>query len=328
MKGVLIILASALVAIILLILFIFLSIRRNINWFSSSPMEGKFADFHGRKIYYRVKGKGDPAIVVFGAMGSSQAEWWPIQNDIGIYYRMITWDRAGYGWSSPIDELPSAAVVTEELNNLLKFERVKKPVLIVAHGTGTLYARYYATKYPDKVTGALFIDPFPLNYKKWLEGANEIEDFPNLPAMATRNKLKAGKGYFRIFSPFKGYRLDKRYKRDMIEHYSRTENYDTLQTELSQVEGILEEIKEAGDFPNIPLRVLYPGNESLIRDWVRRGISEYSARQKGRLHQGLIKDILSLSQKSSMYEIEGSGEFIHLSKPDIVTKEILDMMKA
>jgi hypothetical protein len=145
--------------------------------------------------------------------------------------------------------------------------------------------------------------------------------------MNQRKRIKASKGFYRISSPFKGYHLDKRYKRYIVEHYSKSENYDTAQTEITQIENSLLEIEKAGGVPSIPLRILYPANESLIRDWVRNGTPEYSARQLGRLHNELSRDILKISPKASILEIERSGEFIHLSKPDIVAKEILEMMK-
>lgn len=308
-------------------LFIFINLRKSMKWFESPSSEGKFVDSHGKRIFYRVRGKGEPVAVVIGDIGSSQAEWWPVQNEVGMKYRMITLDRPGYGWSAAQENPRTAANVSEELDVILKFERIKKPIFLIAQGAGTIYARYYAATHPQNVKGALFIDPMPLRYEYWLSTINDIDDVDNLSEANKKKKLKASKGFFRIFSPFKGYHLDMRYKRYIVEHYCRTENYDTAQIEISQIENVLGEIETAGDFPPIPLKVLYPANESLIRDWVKNGAPEYSARQLGRLHNELSRDILSLSPKSSILEVERSGEFIHLSKPDIVAQEILDLMK-
>lgn len=76
----------------------------------------------------------------------------------------------------------------------------------------------------------------------------------------------ASKGLYRLMSPFRGYRLDPRYKRHIIEHYSKTENYTTMQNELSQLDKLIAEVESADEFPHIPLRVLFPAGESLIRD--------------------------------------------------------------
>ncbi len=308
------------------LLFIFLNIRRGLQWFSKPSPEGKFVDAHGMKLYYRVKGKGEPVVVVINAIGSAQAEWWPIQNEVGSKFRTITWERAGYGWSTPDENSRNAANIAQELDVILKSEKIKKPVFLVAQGTGSVYARFYAITRPQNVRGALFIDPLPVKYKHWLNTINEIEECPNLFEAALKKKKLATRGFYRLFPLYKGYKLDKRYKRDIIEHYARSENYDTMQLEYSQLESSLKEMEVEGDFPPIPLMVLYPSNESLIREWVRNGVPEYSARQLGRLHHELSGDILKISPKTTLLEVEKAGEHIHLSKPDIVVREILAML--
>lgn len=327
MRFLLYLLAFIFFAAFLTFLFIILSIKKNIKWFTNPSQEGKFADFRGKKIFYRVKGKGEPVVFIINAIGSSQAEWWPIQNELSLKYRTITIDRPGYGWSSSNENSRTAADISEELDNIIKFERIKKPIYLVAHGTGTVYARHYAVTHTNNVVGMLFIDPLPIRYSNWLEAINENEDYPSPLEMIDKKKLKASKGYFRLFSPFKGYKLDSRYKRFISEHYTKTENYDAMKQEISQIESSISQIEAAGKFPPIPLRILYPANESLIRDWVKNGATEYCARQMGRLHHELSNDILALSPKSSVREVERSGEFIHLSKPDIVVQEILELIE-
>lgn len=327
MKWILYLLALTAAAYAVFFLFIVISRSKNIKWYGSSPSEGKFADANGKKIFYRVRGKGDPVIVVINAIGSSQAEWWPIQNEVGLQYRMITWDRAGYGWSSPVDSPRSAENVSKELDMILKVQRIKKPVYLVAHGTGTLYARHYASTRPQNVAGALFINPLPVQFSCWLNTVNESEEFCNLFEQTLKQKKKASKGLFRILPLFKGYQLDRRYSRDIVEHYTRMENYETMQLEFSELQESIKAIEAGNSFPAIPLRVLYPANESLIREWIRSGTPEYSARQLGRLHHELARDILKLSPKTTIHEIQGSGEHIHLSKPDILVKEIIDLVK-
>lgn len=311
----------------LVLLFIFWSVRRNLQWYSKPSEEGKFCDGHGKKLFYRSKGKDDPAVVIIHAIGSAQAEWWPIQNEIGSKYRTITWDRSGYNWSTAQESSHKASDIASELDMILKLERVKKPVLLVAEGTGAVYARYYAAAHPENVKGILFIDPLPLQYKHWLNTINDMDECPNLFEATAKKKKLATRGYFRVFPLFRGYKLDKRFKRHIEEHYARSENYNAMQLEYSELESSLAEIEAMGEFPPLPIRVLYPSNESLIRDWIRNGIPEYSARQLGRLHQELSRDILQLSPNADLLEIPGSGEHIHLSKPDIVVREILNMLE-
>jgi len=319
------------IAFIILVLFsvyiyILISNIRSVKWFNAPSQEGKFASGDGRKIYYRIKGKSGPVVVIINSIGSSQAEWWTIQNEVAQKCRVITIDRPGYGWSISESANISASGYAEILDMILKFEKIKKSIYIVANGTGMLYARYYCATHASRVSGALFTNPFPLSYSEWMDAIKGIDECPDMIETAKKMQYRASKGLYRLMSPFRGYRLDRRYKRHIIEHYSKTEHYNTMQNELSQLDNIIAEIETAGKFPSIPLRVLYPAGESLIRDFVRKGINEYSARQLGRAYQELSADVMTLSQYSSSTEVEGAGEHIHLAKPKIVIEEIINMV--
>lgn len=326
MRGLFYFIAIIILMLLTAYLYILICNIRSVKWSKEPSKEGKFAAANGKKVYYRIKGKGGAVVVVINSIGSSQAEWWPIQNEIGQKCRIITIDRPGYGWSTSENEDISASGFAEVLNMILKFEKIRKSVFIVANGTGVVYARYYCAAHPSKVLGALFINPFPLRYSAWTDAVNNIDECPNMLEKAKKMQYMASKGLYRLMSPFRGYRLDPRYKRHIIEHYSKTENYTTMQNELSQLGKLIAEVESADEFPHIPLRVLFPAGESLIRDWIRNGVNEYSARQLGRVYQELSTDIMSLSPLSSSLEVEGAGEHIHLSKPNIVIEEIRNLI--
>lgn len=316
------------VAIASIYSFIFFSYYRNKKWLDTPSSEGKFADSKGRKIFYRIKGKGGAVVIVFGAIGSSQAEWWAIQNEIGQKCRMITYDRPGFDWSRSDDNIKTFDSISEEINLILKFEKIRKPVYLAAHWTGAIYARHYAKSNPEKVLGMLLINPIPFHYTEWKDALRNLDECPGPTETARKRKKLASKGIYRIISPFKGYKLDKRYKRYIIEHYSRTANYDVMIDELEQLESALGETCVADDFPEIPVRVLYSSGEPLIRDWVKNGINEYSARQLQRVYEDLSKYVMNLSPYTSSAEVAGSGEYIHLCKPDVIVQEINRMISA
>lgn len=326
MEALFYILAIIIIAFVLVYSFIYINNYKNIRWFSTPSPEGKYADSNGKKIFYRIKGKGGAVVVVMNSLGSSQAEWWPIQNEVGNKCRIITYDSPGYDWSTSEDEAKTINSVSDELKLILKFEKIRKPVYIVAYGTGAFKAKQYVKDNPDKVSGILFINPMPFRYSEWLEAINNIDECPDLIQAAKKKRKLASKGIYRLSSPFKGYKLDKRYKKHIIEHYSRTANYATLINDLEQLENNLNEVNTTEDFPDIPIHVLYPASESLIRDWVRSGINEYSARQLQRVYEDLSKDITKLSSNTVSREVMNSGEFIHLSKPDIIVNEIIQMV--
>lgn len=303
-------------------IFIYLSFRINTKWFKNPPLEGKLVDINGKKIFMRVKGEGD-TIVVINAIGGSQAEWWSIQDALEQKFRIITYDRSGYGWSTQDDSPKTLEGICAELDSILNSEGVDKPVYLVSNGTGVIYSAYFALTRPEKVAGAVFINPPPLEYESWLENVNEKEDCSNIFELAQIKAKNAAKGVYRIFSPFKGYNPDKKYKKYIVEHYLRIENHKTVQAELAEFMSNISQLKNP-DFPPIPLRILNTSIEFLIKEWVQNGASEYSARQLGRIFEEMSKDILSLSPHATMIEVSDTGENIHLYKPEIVINEILE----
>jgi len=306
--------------------FIFISRRRNSKWFDTPSPEGKFADSKGKKIFYRIKGKGGAVVVVLNAIGSSQAEWWPVQNELGQKCRIITFDRPGYDWSVSEDNTKTLDSITEEINLILKFEKIRKPVYLAANWTGAIYAVHYAKSNPEKVSGIFLINPIPLRYAQWKEAVNNIDECPDLAEAARRKRKLAATGLYRLSSPLKGYKLDKQYKRYIIEHYTRTANYDAMIDEITQVETALGEASVADGFPGIPVNILFPSSETVIRQWVKSGINEYSARQLHRVYEEMTKDIVDISPYTSITEVPGSGESIHISKPEFVVQELKQMI--
>ena len=299
------------------------------KWFKNQPEEGKFIEINEKKIHCRVKGKGD-TIVVINAIGASQAEWWSIQDELEENFHVITYDRAGYGWSTKDEEPRTISNICDELDLILTSEEVNKPIYLVTSGTGTFFAQYFAATRPEKVAGVLFINPPPINYELWLKEVNSAEDCPNIFETAQNKSKNVSKGIYRITSPIKGYKPEKKYKRYIIEHYSKHENYKTVQAEFSEFMNNINQLKGL-DFPSIPLRILKTSIEFLIRDWVQNGTSEYSARQLGRYYEEMTKDILSLSPHALLVEVNEAGENIHLNRPKIVVEEIsklIDSKKA
>lgn len=321
-------------------LYIFLSGLKNNKWYKKPPSEGNYIDSNGLKLFYREKGKSGATVVVINTIGSSQAEWWPIQNEIGLRNRMIIWDRTGYGRSNNNPtmqtandaqtddalQINTAETAAEELNVILKFKKIRKPIILVANHTGILLAMYYAKAYPETVAGLIFVNPFPLRYSDFIDAIKDIDECPNPLEIINRNPIKGSKGLYRMLSPYKGYKLDKRYLKHIIEHYSKVENYDTMKIETANINEILDNIKEAGEFPKIPIRVLYPASEPLIRDFVRSGINEYSSRQLERVYEEYSADMINLTPETTSQEVAGAGTHIHISNPDIIVREINKMI--
>lgn len=286
------------------------------------PNEGKFFDAHGARLFYRVKGRYDPTIIVFNAPGSASCEWWAVQNEVTTFSRMICLDRPGYGRSTKSPHTRTASQVATELDMLLKFERTKKPLILLAHGFAAGYALHYARTHEQAVAGIIFINPYYMHHAKWQKSLHDFEEYVDLEQYFKRRMKLSRKGAFRLINPLKGYSLDKRYRSVIIEHYNAFQSYECALSEIAALDEVSTGINPAQKLNHIPIKLIYSGNESIIRDYLRRGIPEYSARQMSQLYQEQIKVFMGLSQKARFTEIESCGESLHLSNPQMLAREI------
>jgi pimeloyl-ACP methyl ester carboxylesterase len=313
--------------IFLLVAYAAISKLVNIGWLKKPSDEGKFLDCKGKRMFYRVKGKGDPAVVIINTYGSSSIEWWPVQNELEAHSKIISFERPGYGWSTASSINGKASDVSDEIDLILKFERIKKPVILAANGFASIYARHYACTRPQNVAGVVLINPVPVDYKHWMATLSEFEEYKPPEKKAASRMTLARLGFYRLFSPFKRFFRDLRYVTDMTEFYNSSSSYATMVKELSSIQESIEELRTANPFPAIPLKIVFSGEEPLIREWVRYGVPEYTARQICRQYRIFSMDNLYLSQKSDIVEIEGEGELIHLGKPREIASQIASMLK-
>jgi pimeloyl-ACP methyl ester carboxylesterase len=297
-------------------------------WLRKPSEEGKFIDCRGRKIFYRVRGKGDPAVIIINTFGSSSMEWWSVQNDLDSHCRVITFERPGYGWSSASEGDAKASSVSDLIDSILRFERIKKPVILVTNGFASIYARHYACTRPQNVAGAVFINPVPVDYKHWLRSLAEFEEYKPPEKIAKKRLSLAKTGFYGIKSPFRRSFGTGKYGANLVQFYNAPSTYATMLKELSGLQDSLDELRNCDAFPHIPLKVIFSGEESLIREWARYGVPDYSARQICRQNRILSMDNLYLSPKSQLIEVEGGGELIHMGKPGGITTHVIGMVKS
>lgn len=314
---------------ILIILAAYMIISRKINqrWLRHPSDEGKFLDSSGKKLFYRARGKGDPAVIFLHNSGSSSMEWWSVQNEIQNA-RVICFERPGYGWSSGCQASGTASDISGVIDSIIRFERIKKPVILVADGLASIYAHHYARTRPHQVAGAVLINPVPVDYRHWTTSLKDLKDYKTPEKVAQKRMSLAKAGLFRPLSPYK--RSFERYKYGKLiaEFYNSPSVYAASLIEQSMIEKSMEEIRESGSFPNIPLTILFSSEEALIREWVRNGTSDYTARQAGRIYRILSMDNLYLSPKSQLVELQGGLDAIHMEDPRSVAAHINSMIKS
>jgi len=114
------------------------------------------ANIAGVDIYYEVHGQGEPLVLVHHGTGSTKM-WEHLLPGFADKYRVILYDRRGFGWSDKEgfrDYYKSAQYTTNsvrELSILLEYLDIKDKVYILGQCEGGVIVVHFAARYPDMV---------------------------------------------------------------------------------------------------------------------------------------------------------------------------------
>jgi pimeloyl-ACP methyl ester carboxylesterase len=122
------------------------------------PPPGRRVDIGGYRLHLHEMGKGGPVVVLDAGIGGSSLQWSRVQPEIAQFSRVVSYDRAGLGWSDPGPEPRTSARIAGELHALLTKAGVKKPYVLVGHSFGGWNARLFASIYPKEVAGMVLVD--------------------------------------------------------------------------------------------------------------------------------------------------------------------------
>jgi pimeloyl-ACP methyl ester carboxylesterase len=123
------------------------------------PPPGKFVDLGTHRLHLLEEGRGSPTIILEAGLMSTNLSWTDIRHKLAESYRVVTYDRAGLGWSD-IGPMPRTAErIVDELHSLLELATIPGPYLLVGHSFGGLTMPLFATRYPEKIAGMVLVDP-------------------------------------------------------------------------------------------------------------------------------------------------------------------------
>lgn len=122
------------------------------------PPPGRIEDIDGCRLHVQTAGCGEPAVILEAGLGGMSSAWGWIQPETAQFSRVVSYDRAGLGWSGPDMSPKSAALAARRLRSLLQISRVTPPYVLVGHSMGGLFIRVFADLFPDEVAGMVLLD--------------------------------------------------------------------------------------------------------------------------------------------------------------------------
>jgi pimeloyl-ACP methyl ester carboxylesterase len=124
------------------------------------PPPGELVDVGGHRLHLHVTGEpaGAPTVVLEAGMASMSANWAWVQRELAQQLRVVSYDRAGLGWSDRGHGSRDAATSADELHAALRAAHIDPPYVLAGHSYGGLVVRMFTDRYPDEVVGVVLVD--------------------------------------------------------------------------------------------------------------------------------------------------------------------------
>ena len=290
-------------------------------------------EIEGQSISYCIFGRGDIDLVIEMGLGAVAGEWWHIAERLSEHFTVLLYERG-----RDISRARSPQNIAEELHALLKKLPCNSKITFLAHSQGGLYAQQFARMYPDMVCGIVFVDPLSANdntYKSVFSTANEqkrsgfdkSENFVIMRKLASYHLGFVIKLIMKKAPPFYYYdHFSPEAKKYILDEFTKVELHDAALEEyrLAHEEKEICQLKEKGDFPQIPVALVTHGSEFEIKEITEFGqtTKEFAVKVE-ELWQSLMREYLTFSEQSILLRADNSGHYIHLTDFEVIMQALL-----
>lgn len=158
----------------------------------------KSMNVDGFDLAYTCKGNNDPVTILEPPSGNASEEVFKnIFNELAKTNKTCAYARLGNGSDTRAEGLDLSGLdYVRQLEELIRIEADKKPVIIVGYSFGSFVARLYADKHPSQVKGLLLLDP---PHHMWMQSLkNEMidTDWEKMNGVLEWFKIKKGHNYW------------------------------------------------------------------------------------------------------------------------------------
>lgn len=263
---------------------------------------------------------------------NGSGEWWHIAERLSKQFTVLLYER-GRNISKP----RSPKNIAVELHTLLQNLPCKSKITLLAHSQGGLYAQQFARMYPDMVRGIVFVDPlsandniyktvFPTAEDQKKSGFDKSENFVIMRKMASWHLGFMIKLIMRKAPPFYYYdQFSPEAKKYILNELTKISLYDASLEEyrLAHEEKEICQLKEKGDFPQIPMVLITHGSEFEKKEIMEFGqTTKEFATKVEELWQSLMQEYLAFSEQSILLRANNSGHYIHLTDFEVIMQAL------
>ncbi|MDN4606032.1 alpha/beta fold hydrolase [Sporosarcina highlanderae] len=293
--------------------FPFTLINRLINQKKKVKELGQLVEVNSRNIHTIVSGNNDskPTVILDAGLSCCSIDWYYIQPELSKFARVLSFDRAGYGWSSPSKGTNTSEEVVDDLLRVLEKLAIEPPYILVGHSFGGLNMRLFASKYPDQVEALVLVDA--VHEKRYL--SNEWDEFRKKGHQKNMKLFRlgyitSGVGLPRLLKQPVGRKyLPSSFQKqaDYIGYHPNA--FEAVYKEFLYSEQSAKQVATSKPLrPDLPIRIISSNNSDPT--WIE--------------HQELL---CNLSNNTKQIQTDNSHS-IHLENPELVIHTIQELFEA
>ena len=301
------------------------------KWLENPKPPGQMINIGTHKLYATVKGGGFPAVILLPGGGAFSWGWWDIQDELAKTTKVVTYDRAGFGWSEASPEPYSSKQIVTELHTLLQKLAIDPPYIVVGVSMGGIYTKHFAKLYPKEMSGVVFVDPSAEEEEKLRDPKNQQAALRQ-SEKTSRNEISARLGLFRFYAGYllRMHKVPEFQRSFGVEALSNPIQHKQFSKHFASVYRIDNNhyLNAPTGFPDVPVKVIVQDNEVTIKYAHEVGeINKGNPEQKVRAYLKAAKarqrkDYMTLSNNSEWILAKGSGHNIQFDRPDLVLNSV------
>jgi pimeloyl-ACP methyl ester carboxylesterase len=311
-----------------IIIFLALSARAKARLKRQYPPIGRMIDVGGYRLHMHVEGEGTPTVVLDAGAGGIGLAWELVRPAIAKVTRVVTYDRAGLGWSQASPYPRDAAAMALELHTMLVKANISGPYILVGHSLGGSVARQFAAKYPNEVAGLVMVDSAHEQQMKHFPPAM-VKMANSMKGMMSVMKIMGKLGIFALKPNLISIGDNGKLPMDLVAQMQGVMAFSSSHAEamVAESESVYamqtQPVTTLGDLPltvishgQLDTNAVPPSLGSQVRD-------EYEI-----AWQNLQVEITSLSTRGRRSVAERSGHNVMFDQPEIVVEAVLEMVKS
>lgn len=291
-------------------------------------------DINQRKVEYLMVGKGTNVVVIVPGMGCSIYSWLNVVDEIKKDAKVIVFHRSGLGNTDLHPKGNSTGTACEDLNNLMKVLQISEKVILVGHSYGGICVQHFARLYPNKVKALVLVDSSSMDAYKFNEldipVADETQsDEAYVKEWTRQSKLTKEQLNEEIKPSLSSEELSFpiEVQKRILDFMISPNLYKSAIDETIDLRYGVKNIRDVGEFPDIPLKVLVRDYEYSLKETIDEdGIPKKEAEKLENLWRELSYDLAKLSNQSEIKFVKDSGHAIHHDQRQIVINTIKELL--